>query len=109
MKSLTELQAENREWALKNFGPDVQLWEPVMGAAEEVGELCHSILKMRQGIRVNEDHRAKAIDAACDTIVYLMDFANRFGFDLHAELCKTWADVSQRDWTKNKNNGAVTP
>lgn len=105
MKSLSQIQAENQKWALHNFGPDVQLWEPVMGAAEEIGELCHSILKMKQAIRVNEDHRAKAKDAVCDTIIYLCDFANRFGFDLQEELNKTWEEVSKRDWKKNAATG----
>lgn len=47
---LTEFQNEVKAWTDKNF-PDDHPHQPLLGIAEEVGELCHAHLKMEQGIR----------------------------------------------------------
>ena len=81
MITLSDLQGELRLWQEHNF-PGRESWEPLMGVAEEVGELSHAHLKQHQGIRRNEDHEAKARDAVGDIIVYLADYCNARGFSL---------------------------
>lgn len=104
------LQREHAEWATRNFGPgkpDSHL-ASMLGVMEEVGELAHSVLKGRQGIRgTAQEHRAAAEDAVGDIVVFLSDFCTRYDIDFQYAIEKTWAQVKQRDWTKNKVDGTV--
>lgn len=98
MTTLNELQQELRPWQEHNF-PGRAAWEPVMGVAEEAGELSHAFLKRHQTIRGSaEAHEAEIRDAIGDIIVYLADVSNAMGFDLQACLDETWATVRERDW-----------
>lgn len=102
---LNDLQDEVSKWASHNF-PNAQPWEPLLGAAEEIGELCHAHLKMHQGIRGTEDeHRAAKCDAIGDVLICLAHYChlNGIGFQLAVETA--WKEVKQRDWQKNKLNG----
>ena len=96
---LTTVQAELVPWTLKNFGARDH-WMPVMGLAEEVGELSHSFLKRAQGIRTTEDHDANIRDALGDILIYACDVANMEGINLSEILSTVWSSVSKRDWTK---------
>ena len=104
------LQREHADWAYHNFGPskpDSHL-AAMLGVMEEVGELSHSVLKGRQGIRgTPEEHRLNAQDAVGDIVIFLSDFCTRYDIDFQHAVEKTWAQVKQRDWTKNKVNGTV--
>lgn len=107
MNKLTfeQLQQEQREWSLKNFGPHDAI-DPLLGAFEELGELAHAVLKQRQGIRgTAEEHEAAAKDAVADTIIFLADYCTCRGWDLGQIVAETWAFVRQRDWTANKKDG----
>lgn len=95
-----QLQAEQAKWAEHNFGdqpPEISF----LGVVEEVGELAHTILKRKQGIRTSEDHEAKGKDAVGDILIFLADFCTRSGWDLQEIIEQTWAEVSQRDWKAN--------
>lgn len=94
--TLKQLQAEVKEWATHNF-PEAERVDPVLGVAEETGELCHAVLKMKQGIRTSEDHMEEAIDAIGDLVIYLADVCNKYGFDLESIVYSTWDEVKQRD------------
>jgi NTP pyrophosphatase (non-canonical NTP hydrolase) len=63
-------QKEHRDWQVPNFGePDP--FEMHVGLVEELGELSHSILKMRQGIRgTKEEHYLAMEDAVGDMVIY---------------------------------------
>lgn len=99
------LQEEMVIWQHYNFG-EHDYNDPFMGAVEEMGELSHSLLKMKQGIRgTKEEHMAAASDAVGDTIVFLADMCNQLGIDLHAALEKAWTEVRQRDFKKFPGNG----
>ena len=107
LMSLRVMQAEVRMWTDKNFGDARGLdavVNPTLGVSEEVGELCHSILKLRQQIRGNEKHLDKAQDAIGDTTIYLLDICNRMGWDLETILVNTWEEVKKRDWRNNPDN-----
>lgn len=97
---LRALQADHKEWSTRNF-PNADPIDAVLGVAEEVGELCHAILKQRQGIRgTKEEHEAKAKDAVGDIVIFLLDVCNRRGWSFAEIVAETWAEVRKRDWTK---------
>tara|TARA_Y100000310_G_scaffold143479_1_gene142842 strand:+ start:1541 stop:1861 length:321 start_codon:yes stop_codon:yes gene_type:complete len=98
---LQQLQIEVSDWQAKNF-PNGEPWEPVMGVAEEVGELSHAFLKKHQGIRLNEDHEAAMKDAVGDVVIYLADVCHRNGFNLAECVTTAWDEVKQRDWEKHR-------
>ncbi len=103
--TLKRVQVEQRAWVLHNFGKR-PAWMPIMGAVEELGELCHSYLKREQGIKgTPEQHTADIEDALADVVIFLCDVATAEGVDLDAALEKTWAIVKQRDFKKNAATG----
>lgn len=104
---LSSLQKEQKEWSDKNFTKNIGSYRCLLGIIEEVGELAHAHLKNEQGIRVNEDHKAKKIDAIGDIVTYLAGYCNDNGIDLEKAVSDTWSEVKKRDWTKNKVNGEV--
>lgn len=77
----------------------------LLGAAEEIGELCHAFLKMEQNIRSGEVWREEAADAIADCIIFLASFCNTWDFDLQTIVEETWASVEQRDWIEFPKNG----
>lgn len=102
---LKTLQREVSEWAARNF-PNNKPHMPLLGASEEIGELCHAHLKMEQGIRgTPEEHHAAKCDAVGDTIIYLADYCRLNGIDLDDAVENAWSVVVNRDWLKNKKNG----
>ncbi len=64
MITFQQLQIEQGEWAQKNF-PNAKPHQPLLGMAEEVGELL--------GSETAEDER----DAVGDILIYACDYANR--------------------------------
>lgn len=102
--TLSQLQIKAYAWTRRNF-PGGKPYQPLLGLIEELGELAHAHLKRDQGIRTNEDHQAKEIDAVGDIFIYLMDYCNRNDLDLTYCILKTWAEVSQRNWLDHKENG----
>ena len=99
---LNELQSAAMRWATKNF-PNAKPYQPLLGIAEEVGELCHAHLKAEQGIR-NATYEDK-VDAVGDIVIFMLHYCNLNNIDLETAIKDTWAKVSQRDWTKNQVNG----
>ena len=98
MKSLGEIQREQGEWAARNFH-DKKAYQPILGAAEEVGELAHAYLKMEQGIRgTRAEHEAAMKDAIGDCAIFLMDFCNQMGWSYGEIIETTWNHVKKRDW-----------
>jgi NTP pyrophosphatase (non-canonical NTP hydrolase) len=95
---INRIQEEQFEWSKANFGPQDPML-PLLGVVEEVGELCHAVLKRKQGIRMNEDHLAMEKDAIGDIVIYLMDYCNRRGFNLLNLVSRAWDEVRQRDWS----------
>jgi NTP pyrophosphatase (non-canonical NTP hydrolase) len=106
VKQLDQLQDEQYEWSRRNFGPQDPVL-PLLGVAEEVGELCHAVLKRKQAIRMDEDHIAKEKDAIGDIVIFLMDYCNRRGFNLLELINLAWDEVQARDWNKNRYDGPV--
>lgn len=105
-KTLRRLQDEVGEWSRENFG-DQPSYRPLLGAVEEVGELAHAHLKREQGIRTNEDHRRKQLDAIGDIVIYLADYCSREGICLRAAIQDTWRLVAQRNWKKDPEKAGI--
>lgn len=95
--TLSELQEQLKPWQAHNF-PQRESWEPLVGLQEELGEMSHAFLKAHQGIRMNENHKAKEMDAVGDILIYLADFCNARGHDMQTILEDTWSEVRQRNW-----------
>ena len=109
MIELDRIQEEIGAWSKKNFGHEGKTHHPLLGVAEEVGELCHAHLKQEQGIRgTKEEHEADAIDAIGDIAIYLMDYCNRRGFSFNDIVWQTWSKVKERDWNKDRIKGGET-
>lgn len=101
---LTKLQLEHAKWCAHNF-PNALPWEFLLGQQEELGELSHAFLKQSQGIRMNEPHKEKMVDAIGDLIIYLAGFCNAVQIDLADAVTATWFEVKQRDWVKYPERG----
>lgn len=101
------LQAKLAAWQSRNFGVGT-LERCTLGAAEEVGELAHAVLKGGQGIRGMEDQkamRAAAGDAIADATIYLVQVATILRLDFETLVAGVAEIVLERDWTKNRQDG----
>jgi NTP pyrophosphatase (non-canonical NTP hydrolase) len=110
---LRRTQAEISIWSNHNFGdvPNEQIPYRVssfLGMVEEMGEIAHSILKMTQGIRGDDEKHIEGVkDGIADLLVFLLDFCGRNGMDAENLLSDVWAKVKLRDWNKNKLTGEI--
>ena len=105
--TLRQLQEEQAPWVRRNF-PGREPFYPLLGAVEELGELCHAHLKNLQGIRgTPAEHQAAKIDAVADTIIFLSDYCTASGIDMQQALDDTWAKVKLRDWKRDPKNGGA--
>jgi NTP pyrophosphatase (non-canonical NTP hydrolase) len=104
---MSTTQRELSKWQDGNFSKTT-LEQLGLGAAEEVGELCHAILKHSQGIRGfdNEVKFTKAVgDAIADTMIYLSQIATDLGMDVATLYVETANQVMHRNWKNNPKNG----
>lgn len=71
-----QLIKERDEWVARNFPPiprEIPGNDSILGCIEELGELTHGFLKLKQGIRgTPEEHNAAMRDAVGDLIIYLL-------------------------------------
>lgn len=104
MINIDNIQIQVGQWSKHNFGSQPS-YRPLLGAVEELGELCHAHLKQEQGIRTNEDHQAAKEDAIGDIIIYLMDYCEREGISMADSLEAAWDQVKLRDWIAKKETG----
>ena len=103
--NLLQLQREVGVWAWRNF-PKAKPYQPLLGASEELGELCHAHLKMEQRIRgTRAKHFMDKRDAVGDILIYLAHYCELNGINMEAAVGDAWAEVKQRDWRKHKRTG----
>lgn len=109
MGVIRELQDQHKEWVDHNF-PHQMPHQPLLGIAEEVGELSHVHLKREQGIRLLGGDRGHALtcDALGDIFIYMLSYANSNHIDLEVAIEDTWARVSLRDWEADPATGGET-
>ena len=102
MGLIRELQERQKPWVIRNFGGRSRLY-PVLGVAEEAGELSHHVLKMEQNIRgTKEEHLAGIRDSLADVIIFCLDVATAYEIDLEDALIEVFEEVMQRDWVKHR-------
>lgn len=104
---LAMIESHINEWQRRNF-PNTPLYRPLLGAMEELGELCHAVLKREQGIRGTSEQHADAVrDALGDVVIFLIHVAAIEGTTLAACIERAWREVQLRDWQANPENGAA--
>lgn len=106
--NLSELQREHDEWITTNFGEgdDTRLLQVALVVAEEVGELCHHVVKMEQGIRGSREfHTEKIVDAVGDIVIALAGVPTALNMDYGESVQTAWDEVKKRDWAKHKGDG----
>ena len=75
-QTILELQQELYDWEQYNFGTQDIAFK-ILGVCEEVGELCHAALKMKQGIRGSKQkHIDEMEDAIGDAAIYAFNVAS---------------------------------
>jgi NTP pyrophosphatase (non-canonical NTP hydrolase) len=105
--NLYTLQNEVGKWSAENF-ENKKNHQPLLGIAEEVGELCHAHLKLEQGIRgTKKEHMEAKEDAVGDIVIYLADYCTHNDIVLAKAVEDTWNKVKQRNWTTNKVDGST--
>ena len=106
---LGALQSQHLAWLEKNF-PNQRPHQPLLGLAEEVGELAHAHLKAEQGIRdfqggFDSTWRTEAQDCVGDIVIYLASYCNSNEIDLETAVDNAWDRVYQRDWANDPTKG----
>lgn len=77
-----------------------------MGATEEIGELAHHWLKLKQGIRGDTPtHVEGMLDAVADCVIYLAGICSHLGADYGQLVDDTWSVVKERDWVNHPQDG----
>lgn len=95
---LAMIQEKIRQWNDKNF-PKGTSQDCLVGVMEELGELSHAHLKMRQGIRGTEKkHRAAQKDAVGDICIFLMAYCAKENISIQDCIQTAWNEVSKRNW-----------
>lgn len=105
--NLLEIQLKLGHWEQDNFPNDIKNpWVNLLGVSEEVGELCHSYLKLHQKIRGSEQkHIEEGKDAVGDILIYLFNFCSKMGWNLEDCLKSAMDQVLGRDWISNPEIG----
>lgn len=128
-RTLDIIQQELGEWAEIQFGKRRTDDLRIVGASEELGELVtqqleqiipilhivrklgnlsHSHLKEKCGIRgTPEEHQAKCKDAIGDISLFIMDYCNLRGWNYWKILQETWDEVKTRDWIDDPEHGGM--
>lgn len=99
-------QQELKQWELRNFGKQ-ELYRRVLGMTEEVGEICHHVLKGEQKIRGGVDgiNKKEVADRVADVFIYGINLLTELGIDAESVVSRTINDVLKRDWKKNPGGG----
>lgn len=97
-------QKELADWMKYNFGEhEDDILKCALGMAEEVGEVCHHVLKGTQLIRggVNGMNKAEIADGVADTLIYGLQLLSKLDMDAEKEISKVIEKVLKRNWIKN--------
>lgn len=97
-------QKELDAWQARNFGRhEDDALKCALGMAEEVGEVCHHVLKGTQRIRggMNGLNKEEIADGVADTLIYGRQLLSVIGVDAEQEIAAVIDKVLQRDWRAN--------
>ena len=105
MHDLSVLQQEHDLWVERNF-PAHSLEDALFGMVEEVGEMVHHYLKMKQGIRGDQEyHQREILDGMADLIIFGASVPSFLGADYGDVVSFTWNKVKHRDWVADPQAG----
>lgn len=77
---------------------------------EQLGRLCHHELKAHQRVRGGmREHDRAGRRAAAILVRYWCEELGRMGTDIETVVSSTWAEVSQRDWTRDEARRSSRP
>jgi len=111
INALNELQGKLKQWQERNFDDDCTGPEwMALGAAEELGEVSHIIVKAKQRIRqhqagLDDKSLEELADGVADTVIYLMQLCSHLGISFGNALFLTADTVMKRNWRENKTDG----
>jgi len=72
-----------------------------------IGKIAHHYLKREQGIRGSAAHHDNQIAVNVQKLLATLKVYSKLsGFDFMQNITKVWAQVSKRDWTKERANVA---
>lgn len=103
-------QKELNDWQLKNFGGGA-VGDMALGMVEEMGELCHNILKKKQRIReydrrlhspleaIDARYKEQVADAFGDMVIFGIQLLTREGIDAEKALRDTIELVLKRTFS----------
>ena len=75
-----------------------------------IGRVCHSIIKLQQGIRTNESHEKVLYESLTQLVLWIRSRLPDSTMDgLCTTTMNTWESVSKRDWKRNKVTGGACP
>lgn len=112
-------QKELKEWQDRNFPRSkydnlnreelidmIITLQCALGMAEEVGEVCHHVLKGAQGIRggVNGYNSLEIADRVDDAGIFGTNLLSMLGVDAEESKNKTINTVLKRDWLTDPEN-----
>jgi len=101
-------QKQLMDWQNENFGQsDDNTLKFALGMAEEVGEICHHILKGSQHIRegVNGIDTIEVADGVAGVLIFGIQLLCSLGINAEHEISETIDKVLKRDWKRNPDNG----
>jgi NTP pyrophosphatase (non-canonical NTP hydrolase) len=115
-------QKELKEWQEKNFPRSryevmtknqlidmILVMQFTLGMAEEVGEVCHHILKGIQGIRggVNGFNKDEIADGVTDSLVFGQQLMSLLQIDAEKEIAAVVEKVLKRNWKENPTGNNI--
>jgi len=105
---ILQVQPQARAWRREAY-PETRGYElQALGVAEEAGELCHAVLKFKQGIRGYDYMKTKEEieDAIGDIYIYASGVADEFGINMVEAIVKAWEYVKNRNITQGSDPGS---
>lgn len=103
-------QKDLANWQERNFGSHSDdALKCALGMAEEVGEVCHHVVKGAQKIRggVNGIDCDAVADGVADVLIYGIQLLSAIGVDAESEIQGVIDKVLKRDWKKNPSGEGV--
>lgn len=106
-RTLTAAQIAVGKWRKAAYPDTMQIELQALGVAEEAGELCHAVLKFKQGIRGYdiEKTRVEVADAIGDIVIYAMGVADHLGINVEQAVYETVQHVIKRNITQGSDPG----
>ena len=111
IEALDILQKRLKKWQEANFNKDCTGPEwMALGAAEELGEVAHILVKAKQRIRehqagLDSEALAEIADGVADCVVYLMQLCSHLQISFGETLFDTSEKVMKRNWIDKKTDG----